>query len=158
MFDGTQAQSYVTNDKTNPTSIYGKSKLAGEQAVNEYCPNNATTIRTSWVYSSFGNNFVKTMIKLMNERDELGIVVDQIGCPTYARDLAHFIWALSLKETIESHYHWSDLGVASWYDFACAIYEKGSALGLISNQTNIKPIPSSAYPTPAERPKFSLFY
>lgn len=156
VFDGAKSQSYKPSDETNPKSIYGKSKLAGELAIQELHPDNSVIIRTSWVYSSFGNNFVKTMLKLMNDRDELGIVVDQIGCPTYAKELAYFIWALSEEADINAIYHWSDLGVTSWYDFACAIYEKGTKLGLITSSTSIKPIPSSSYPTPAERPKFSL--
>ncbi len=156
VFDGEHNQPYKTTDITNPVSVYGASKLAGEKAIRSVYPENSTTVRTSWVYSSHGNNFVKTMLRLMEEKDELGVVVDQIGCPTYARDLANFLWLLAEKKSVESLYHWSDLGVASWYDFAIAIQSIGLEQGLLTKKISINPISTESYPTPAKRPKFSL--
>jgi len=156
VFDGKQNRAYHTNDKTQPCSVYGASKLAGEHEVLSQYPENSSIIRTSWLYSSFGNNFVKTMLRLMEEREELSVVCDQIGCPTYAKSLAKFIWQLCYKESIAPIYHWSDYGVASWYDFAIAIQEIAFNEELITKKININPIPASSYPTPAVRPYFSL--
>lgn len=156
VFDGNSNVAYGIESETNPTGVYGASKLAGEEAVKNIYPENSTVVRTSWVYSSFGNNFVKTMLKLMAEKDQLSVVSDQIGCPTYAKGLAKFLWALASKESIEFIYHWSDAGVASWYDFAVAIQSISLEKGLLTNKIPIKAIPSSAYPTPAKRPHFSL--
>lgn len=156
VFDGNNNKAYLINDKTNPTCIYGASKLAGEQEILSIYPENSAIIRTSWLYSSFGNNFVKTMIKLMQEKDELGVVCDQIGCPTYAKGLAHFLWKLTSVESLDNIYHWSDYGVATWYDFAVAIQENAFNKGLLTKKITIKPIPTSSYPTPAVRPSFSL--
>lgn len=156
IFDGKSNIAYEVDDSASPQSIYGASKLAGEQAIRAIYPENSAIIRTSWVYSSYGNNFVKTMLRLMSEKAELGVVADQVGCPTYAKTLATFLWLLTEKDSIELIYHWSDAGVASWYDFAQAIQEIGFELGLLNKQIPIQPIPSSAYPTPAERPTFSL--
>ncbi|GAA0815257.1 dTDP-4-dehydrorhamnose reductase [Colwellia asteriadis] len=156
VFDGNNNKAYLVDDTTNPTSVYGASKLAGEQEILTLHPENSAIIRTSWLYSSFGNNFVKTMIKLMQERDELGVVCDQIGCPTYAKGLAQFLWSLTSRDVINQHYHWSDYGVASWYDFAVAIQNTAFNKGLLTKKITIKPIPASSYPTPATRPTFSL--
>ena len=156
VFDGKKNEAYNVDDKTNPCSVYGASKLAGEQAITTHYPENSAIIRTSWLYSSYGNNFVKTMIKLMQEREELGVVCDQIGCPTYAKGLAKFLWRLTVENTINSRYHWSDDGVASWYDFAVAIQNIAFNENLLEKKILIKPIPASSYPTPATRPIFSL--
>lgn len=156
VFDGESNLAYEETSKTNPTSVYGASKLAGELAIRSTYPENSSIIRTSWVYSTFGNNFVKTMLRLMSEKDELGVVGDQIGCPTYAKGLARFIWLLAKQTEIKQVYHWSDAGVASWNDFAVAIQELGLKYGLLERKIPIKGIPSSEYPTPAKRPKFSL--
>ena len=156
VFDGNSSTAYKEVSKTNPSGVYGASKLAGEEAVKELYPENSSIIRTSWVYSTFGNNFVKTMLKLMTEKEQLSVVADQIGCPTYAKGLAVFLWAVAVKERINQIYHWSDAGVASWYDFAMAIQSIGLEQGLIKNKIPIKAIPSSEYPTPAKRPNFSL--
>ena len=156
IFDGQSNDAYEITSTTNPKSVYGASKLAGEQAIQAIYPENSTIVRTSWVYSSYGNNFVKTMLRLMSEKEELGVVADQIGCPTYAKTLAKFLWLLAEKDTIKLIYHWSDAGVASWYDFAEAIQDISVELGLLNKQIPINPIPSSAYPTPARRPTFSL--
>jgi len=156
VFDGKNNIAYDTTNETAPIGVYGASKLAGETAIKDIFPENSAVIRTSWVYSSYGNNFVKTMLRLMAEKTELSIVCDQIGCPTYAKGLAIFLWRLSRSESLEQTYHWSDSGVASWYDFAIAIHDIAIENGLLKENVIIKPIPSSAYPTPAKRPHFSL--
>jgi len=156
VFDGNSHIAYQPSSATHPTSVYGASKLAGEEAVKEIYPENSSIIRTSWVYSSFGNNFVKTMLRLMAEKEQLSVVADQIGCPTYAKGLAVFLWALVKKESIEQVYHWSDAGVASWYDFAIAVQSIAFEQGLLERKIPIKAIPSSSYITPAKRPNFSL--
>lgn len=152
VFDGTHFQPYCENHTTNPLSIYGKSKRAGEEALLEVNPTNALIIRTSWVYSSYGNNFVKTMIRLAKERESLNVIYDQIGTPTYAKDLAYTILEILPKidtKTVEI-YHYSNEGVASWYDFAKEIIS-------LSNLTcKIEPITTEHYPLPAKRPYYSL--
>ena len=155
VFDGSQSRPYRPDDQPNPLSIYGKSKLAGEAAILESGAA-ACIVRTAWLYSAHGNNFVKTMLRLMNERDNLGVVVDQIGTPTWANSLARVIWQL-IDKGARGVFHWSDAGVASWYDFAVAIYERGRALGLLDHAVNIRPITASEYPTPATRPGYSVF-
>lgn len=149
VFDGTVARPLHENDTTNPINQYGATKLAGESAVMQHCPE-AVIIRTSWVYSSFGNNFVKTILRLCKERESLNIIYDQVGTPTYARDLAEAVLSLTGKDWVPGIYHYSNEGVASWYDFAIAIRD---VAGL---KTPIYPIESSQYPTPATRPKFSV--
>ncbi|HAS6349115.1 TPA: dTDP-4-dehydrorhamnose reductase [Vibrio vulnificus] len=156
VFDGTQSTPYKTDDKPNPINVYGASKLAGELAIQEIYPENAAIVRTSWVYSRHGNNFVKTMLRLMVEKDALNVVSDQIGSPTYAKGLAEYLWHLVEQDTLQALYHYSDLGVASWFDFAVAIQEIAIELGLLSKKIPISPIPASQYPTPAKRPAFSL--
>jgi dTDP-4-dehydrorhamnose reductase len=152
IFDGESCRPYIEADSANPLNVYGKTKLAGEEAILSIAPAKTIIIRTSWVYSSFGLNFVKTMLRLGQERDSLGIVFDQIGTPTYARDLARTI--LDILPRIENPtpviYHYSNEGVASWYDFAKAIID-------ISHiQCNVRPITTAEYPTPATRPHNSL--
>ncbi|MCO6356697.1 dTDP-4-dehydrorhamnose reductase [Pseudoalteromonas shioyasakiensis] len=156
VFDGSKNTPYTVNDTPNPINVYGASKLAGEQAIAMYCSENSAIVRTSWVYSSHGNNFVKTMLRLMAEKDELNVVSDQIGCPTNAKGLAQFLWQLAEQESLEPLYHYSDLGVASWYDFAVAIQEIAYDAGKLTTKIPVKPITSAQYPTPAKRPVFSL--
>lgn len=156
VFDGTKNTPYKVDDQTNPINVYGASKLAGELAIKAHCPTNSAIVRTSWVYSSHGNNFVKTMLRLMAEKDELNVVSDQIGCPTNANSLAKYLWQLAEQDTLEPIYHYSDLGVASWYDFAVAIQSIALEQGILSKKIVIHPIPSSDYPTPAMRPFFGL--
>ncbi|GHB57489.1 NAD(P)-dependent oxidoreductase [Psychrosphaera saromensis] len=156
IFDGTKNTAYKVNDLTNPVSVYGASKLAGELAIKDIYPENSTIVRTSWVYSSHGSNFVKTMLRLMSEKDELSVVGDQIGCPTYARGLAEFIWQLCCLDKVEHVYNWTDLGVASWYDFAVEIQRIAIDNDILSRSIPITPIKSEQYPTPATRPHFSL--
>jgi dTDP-4-dehydrorhamnose reductase len=139
---------------TSPLNVYGESKLAGEKAVQS-AMKNALTIRTSWVYAATGNNFMNTMLRLMKEREELGVVDDQIGTPTTVRDLAEAI--ISLAEA-KAHgiYHSTNSGVASWYDFAVAISEEAYSLGLLPSMIRINAIPTTAFPTPAIRPHYSV--
>ena len=155
VFDGSHFKPYIENDPTNPQSVYGASKLAGEEAMQSINPKSSLIIRTSWVYSSFGNNFVKTMLRLGKERDELGIIFDQVGTPTYARDLADAILQMLHDECLIFNdqveiYNFSNEGVCSWYDFAKTIFE-------LSNITcQVNPIETKEYPTPAMRPHYSL--
>ena len=152
VFDGKNYKPYTEEDSPNPTGIYGKTKLAGEEAMMKIAPRNSIIIRTSWVYSSFGNNFVKTMLRLGKERDELGVIYDQIGTPTYAADLAAAI--LEILPKIDNPkpeiYHYSNEGAISWYDFAKEIMK----MAKLSCQIN--PIETWQYPTPAKRPHYSL--
>lgn len=151
VFDGSSSQAYPPGARRNPLSTYGLSKAAGEDAAGV----DALIVRTSWVYAPGGGNFVRTMLRLMRERDELRVVHDQIGAPTLARGLAATIWALVDKRATGIFHH-RDAGVASWYDFAVAIQEEALALGLLTRAIPIRPIPSSAYPVPARRPALSL--
>ena len=150
VFDGTNHRPYVETDPVCPNSVYGRTKLAGEEAVLQACTN-AMIIRTAWLYSTFGNNFVKTMIRLGKERPELGVIFDQIGTPTYARDLAVAIMT-AIKQGIHAGvYHFSNEGVISWFDFTKAIHR-------ISGITtcHVRPLHTSEYPTPAARPHYSV--
>lgn len=151
VFDGVSGVPYKPSDTPAPVSAYGRTKLAGEQAAGE----GALIVRTAWVYAPKGNNFVRTMLRLMAERDEVRVVADQIGTPTYAPDLADALWALSAKGITGIH-HYTDSGAASWYDFAVAIQEEGLAAGLLSRAVPIIPINTSDYPTPATRPHYSV--
>ncbi|MFK7857035.1 MAG: dTDP-4-dehydrorhamnose reductase [Granulosicoccus sp.] len=146
---------FVEHAEVDPVSVYGKTKLAGEQILTEKMPDSSLVIRTAWVYSSNGNNFVKTMLRLMNERDQVGVIADQIGSPTWAHSLAQAIWrAVEIKLT--GTIHWTGAGVASWYDFAVAIQEEGTALGLIDSHAQVSPLTTEQYPTPAARPHYSV--
>lgn len=151
VFDGMTSRPYRVDAPTAPLNVYGASKLAGETAAG--C--NALTIRTSWLYSAYGNNFVATMLRLMRERPVLRVVDDQIGTPTSAGSLANALWKLAATE-LAGVLHYSDSGVASWYDFAVAVMEEAVVIGLIDHPVEIIPIPSSEYPTPAKRPHFSV--
>ena len=150
VFDGTAKEPYKVDDLTNPQTVYGASKLEGERlAMNEN--SDAIIIRTSWVYSSYGNNFVKTMLRLFQEKEEISVVNDQIGSPTYAADLAGLIMKMiSLGQWYAGIYHFSNEGVISWYDFANAIKK------ISGSNCKISPISTSAYPTPAKRPAYSV--
>ena len=155
VFDGKNFKPYIETDPTNPQGVYGQTKLDGEQVMLAINPANSLIIRTSWVYSSFGNNFVKTMMRLGKERDELGVIYDQVGTPTYARDLAQVILSIIQHPTLNAQktteiYHFSNEGVCSWYDFAKAIFE------LSAIACYVKPIETLDYPTPAKRPHYSL--
>lgn len=151
---------YKPEDQTAPLSVYGASKLAGELLARDILGSDACIVRTSWVYSVHGNNFVKTMIRLMGEKEQLGVVADQIGTPTSARFLANATWQLAMLfdkgEETQPIYHWTDLGVASWYDFAVAIQELALQEGLLQQAIPVNPIASGQYPTPVVRPSYSV--
>jgi len=150
VFDGTKSTPYVETDEVNPIGIYGKSKLLGEQLITAV-DDEAIIIRTSWVYSKHGSNFVKTMLRLMNEKEQIGVVNDQFGCPTHAIDLARTIFIILNKMNAPGGiYHYSNSGPVSWFDFACMIAEK------IQTGCKVLPISTSQYPTPAKRPQWSV--
>jgi dTDP-4-dehydrorhamnose reductase len=164
VFDGTSPEPYKETDRTNPSNTYGLSKLKGE-ALCLLSNQDAIIIRTAWVYAEFGNNFVKTMLRLMKERPEINVVSDQVGAPTYAVDLGKAILEIIQQSEVRSQqsdagqsginwmpgiYHYSNQGRISWYDFAVAIKE------LSGSACKVNPIPTTQYPTPAKRPAFSL--
>lgn len=152
VFAGDAGRAYAVDAPTAPLGVYGATKLAGEAHLRstDLC------VRTAWVYAAEGKNFVRTMLRLMAEREELGVVADQIGSPTNADDLADALWRLALAGA-EGTYHFTNSGVASWYDFAVAIRDEGVALRLLPDTAaTIKPIATADYPTPAKRPHFSV--
>ena len=155
IFNGRNFKPYQPDDTPDPESVYGKSKLKGEQAVRKILDDQALIIRTAWLYSAHGNNFVKTMLKLMKEKQNLSIIDEQIGTPTWAHGLAKAIWT-ALKKNIMGTFHWTDAGVASWYDFAVAIQEEGLQAGLLDKSIPILSVPSYLFPTPAKRPMYSV--
>ena len=150
VFDGTNHKPYVETDSVCPNSVYGRTKLGGEVAAMQACQR-TMVIRTAWLYSTFGNNFVKTMIRLGNERQELGVIFDQIGTPTYARDLAVAIFAAINQGVTPGIYHFSNEGVISWYDFTKAIHRLAGIM-----TCRVRPLHTSEYPTPAARPHYSV--
>ena len=152
VFDGKSCKPYKEDDKTNPITVYGKTKLKGEKALQEVAPKNSIIIRTSWVYSSFGNNIVKSMLRYGREKDELRVVYDQVGAPTYARDLAKMILDImaKIKNDEVEIYHYSNEGVLSWYDFAKEIMKMARI------ECDVEPIESFEYPLPASRPHYSI--
>ena len=150
VFDGTAHIPYQETEPTCPNSVYGNTKLAGEQNALSLC-SRSMVIRTAWLYSTFGNNFVKTMIRLGKERDSLGVIFDQIGTPTYARDLARAIFAAIRQGVVPGVYHFSNEGVCSWYDFTKAIHR---IAGITDCKVN--PLHTEEYPTPAKRPHYSV--
>ena len=155
VFDGEQNTPYLESDPPHPVSVYGSSKLSGEQALQAVAPNGCI-VRTSWLYSEFGHNFIKTMLRLGGEREQLDVVHDQVGSPTYATDLAHAL--LSIASTASNHhslievpvYHFANQGICSWYDFTNAIFE------LAAVDCVVNPITSEQYPTPVKRPHYSV--
>lgn len=155
VFDGRSSAPYQTDSATAPLGVYGRSKRQGELAIQQALPD-ALILRTAWVYSVFGANFVKTMLRLMRGREELSVVADQVGTPTWAGGLAEALWKFAQRPQLQGVYHWTDAGVCSWYDFAQAIAEEGVRAGLLPRQPKIIPIPGTAYPTPAARPAFSV--
>lgn len=150
VFNGEHHVPYREDDATCPNSVYGTTKLAGEEAIRTIHPE-AVIIRTAWLYSSFGNNFVKTMLRLGKEREELGVVFDQIGTPTYARDLARAIQHIVGSGIVPGIYHYSNEGVCSWYDFTKAIFDLAGITTCC-----LKPLHTDEYPTPAARPHYSV--
>jgi len=154
VFDGASNRAYLPEDATNPLSVYGASKLGGEHRA--LAGGAGIVVRTAWVYAAGGRNFVLTMLRLMREREEVRVVCDQIGTPTWAGGLAGALWALIDAAAPAGIYHWTDLGVASWYDFAVAIQDEAWERGLLPRRVPIVPIASAEYPTPARRPAFSV--
>ncbi|MDB9973236.1 dTDP-4-dehydrorhamnose reductase [Oceanospirillaceae bacterium] len=156
VFDGSSTSLYQTYSPPNPINVYGASKLAGELALQKILPEASVILRTAWVYSVNGNNFVTNMLRLMLEKPELKIIYDQVGTPTWAKGLAQWLWIIAGKPEVTGVYHWTDSGISSWYDFAIAIQELGIEKGLLEETVPILPIPTSEYPTPARRPAYSV--
>jgi dTDP-4-dehydrorhamnose reductase len=165
VFDGEKDGAYSESDRTNPESVYGETKLIGEQAITDSSLMSYFIIRTSWLYGPGGNNFVETILRLASEREELRIISDQVGCPTYTGDLAGAIFALlavsvsPLPQTSCPYgvYHFSNEENCSWYEFACAIVDEGRRHGLPIKVREIQPIRTEEYPLPARRPANSVF-
>jgi dTDP-4-dehydrorhamnose reductase len=155
VFDGKASRPYRIDDVPNPLNVYGASKLAGERRIAGISNLDWCIVRTAWVYSSAGRNFLTTMLRLFRERARVRVVADQIGTPTRARSLASYVWAVALSES-RGLLHFTDAGVASWYDFAIAIYEEARSLMLIDKAVDIEPIATEQYPTPARRPSYSV--
>lgn len=156
VFAGDKNRPYRIDDSTNPLSIYGQSKLAGEKMLAEILPSKSSIVRTAWLYSPYNNNFMKTMLRLMREREELNVVDDQIGTPSSTTGLVGCLHALVMAEKPGKLYHWTDAGVASWYDFAVAIQEEALAKSLLEHAIPIHPISSEKYKTAAVRPPYSV--
>ena len=150
VFNGTKHTPYIETDTPSPDSVYGSTKLAGELGVSKFCKR-SMIIRTAWLYSTFGSNFVKTMIRLGKEKQELGVIFDQIGTPTYARDLAQVIMTAIEKGIVPGVYHFSNDGVISWYDFTKAIHRLAGI-----TTCHVRPLHTAEYPTPANRPHYSV--
>ena len=150
VFDGTSHLPYTEETTPCPNSVYGRTKLAGEKAVMQYC-SRAMVIRTAWLYSIYGNNFVKTMLRLGRERESLGVVFDQIGTPTYARDLARAIFTAIHQGIVPGIYHFSNEGVCSWYDFTKAIHRLADI-----TTCHVSPLHTAEYPAKAPRPAYSV--
>ena len=156
VFDGAHQHPYTPADSPNPLSVYGATKLAGERAVLATLGERAAVIRTAWVYAPEGRNFVLTMLRLMNEQDEVRVVSDQIGTPTAAGSAARAAWAIAARSDIHGILHWTDDGTASWFDFAVAILEEGRGLGLLRRDVTVRPITTEGFPTAARRPRYSV--
>lgn len=156
VFDGKATTPYKPDSPTDPPGIYGASKLAGEKILLAQAPNRSLILRTAWLYAAAGRNFLNTMLSLLSSRDELRVVNDQVGTPTSARSLAGAIWDFAQQPEARGIYHWTDGGQASWHEFACAIQKQALALGLLSREIPVHPIPTSEYPTPARRPAYSV--
>jgi dTDP-4-dehydrorhamnose reductase len=154
VFDGRQGRPYRPDDEPHPLGVYGASKLAGESTVLAAYPR-ALVVRTAWVYAAGGRNFLTTMLRLMTQGGNVRVVADQIGAPTSAVCLAGALWGLAQREAV-GVWHYTNAGVASWYDFAVAIAEEARIAGLLLEEVRVRPITTSEYPTPAVRPSFSL--
>jgi dTDP-4-dehydrorhamnose reductase len=155
IFDGVGSKPYKADDPANPLNVYGLTKLEGELAVRAALPT-AVVLRTSWVYDSRGRNFLLTMLRLMRERGTVRVISDQFGTPTAAHSIAEAIWTIIARTEVTGTHHWTDSGVASWYDFAVAIAEEAASAGKGSTTVNVIPIGTLDYPTPAKRPRFSV--
>jgi dTDP-4-dehydrorhamnose reductase len=156
VFDGLASTPYPPQARTNPRNVYGKTKLGGELEIRRIMPQRSAIVRTSWLYAAEGNNFLRTMMRLMGAKGHVRVVSDQVGSPTAARSVARVLWALAGRSDLQGVYHWADAGVASWYDFAVAIAEEAAAVALLPEQIRIDPITTDEFPTPAQRPPFSV--
>ena len=152
VFPGDRGRPWRPEDPPRPVNRYGESKAEGEKAIQSLGHSLALIVRTGWVYAPWGHNFFRTILRLLGERDELHVIDDQVGTPTSALSLARFLWKVAMREDLSGILHWSDAGVASWYDFACAIEEEARNAGLLKRLVPIHPIPTEAYPLPARRP------
>jgi dTDP-4-dehydrorhamnose reductase len=155
VFDGETARPYRPDDTPRPAGAYGRSKLEGERGVLQGT-DDAVVVRTAWLYGKFGNNFVKTMLRVMQRDGRVRVVADQVGTPTWARGLADALWAFVVRPELRGVYHFTDAGVASWYDFAMAIAEEAAKVGLLPPSVSVEPISTEEYPTPARRPAYSV--
>lgn len=156
VFGGNTCAPILPTDRPSPISVYGRSKLEGERQALTLLGNRCTVLRTAWLYSIHGRNFVKTMLGLLQTRERLGVVVDQIGTPTWAREVAATLWSFATRDDLCGIFHWTDEGVASWYDFAVAIQDEAMERGLVKHCAIIDAIPTAAYPTVARRPAYSV--
>ena len=156
VFDGKQQRPYQPDDRPNPLNAYGASKLAGERAVLGTLADRAVVLRTAWVYAASGRNFLRTMLRLMDEQEQVRVVSDQTGTPTSAASVARAAWAIAGRPDLHGITHWTDEGAASWYEFAAAIREEGLKMGLLKRAATILPIATEEYPTPARRPRYSV--
>ena len=156
VFDGAASTPYRPDEPPSPINAYGASKLEGEQIARDVLGDQATVVRTAWLYSAYARNFVTTMLGLMKSRDEIRVVSDQIGTPTWTRSLAEALWALAASDDRGGILHWTDAGTASWYDLAVAVQEEGLAAGVLGRATSVLPISTADYPTPARRPAYSV--
>lgn len=156
VFDGSQSRPYAPDAAVKPLGTYGETKLEGERRVQQTLGGEALILRTAWVYAANGHNFVRTMLRLMGERGRVRVVADQVGSPTWASSVAQALWAAARTPAFSGVHHWTDAGVASWYDFAVAIAEEGHAVGLLKQAAEVEPITTAEYPTPARRPAYSV--
>jgi dTDP-4-dehydrorhamnose reductase len=156
VFDGTQGRPYAPSDPPNPLNVYGVSKLAGERAVLDTLGDRAVVVRTAWVYAATGRNFLGTMLRLLNDREQVTVVSDQIGSPTSAPSVALAAWTIAGRPDVHGIAHWTDGGMASWYDFAVAIQEEALQAGRLTRAAKVLPIATEEYPTPACRPRYSV--
>ena len=156
VFDGRAGTPYSADAVTNPLGIYGMSKCEGEQAVLQTTGCASVVLRTAWVYSAHGHNFVRTMLRLMKEKGQVRVVADQVGSPTSADSVARALWAIASRPRIAGVHHWTDAGIASWYDFAVAIAEEAVVRGLLAGAVSVEPIATADFPTPARRPAYSV--
>jgi len=156
VFDGQQGHPYAPDDPPNPLGVYGRTKLAGEREVMRITNGEALVVRTAWVYAAHGRNFVRTMLRLMGERDEVGVVSDRVGTPTWAGSLGAALWAAAARSELRGVHHWTDAGVATWYDFAMAIQEEALAVGLLDRSVTVRPLRTDEYPARARRPSYGV--
>lgn len=155
VFDGRKSFPYEPLDEHNPLGVYGRSKSIGEQKVLQELGPKALIVRTAWVYQARGQNFVNTMLRLMQNKESLGVVADQVGTPTWARSLANMLWDM-IAHGATGVYHWSDAGVATWYDFALGIQEEALRLGYLDRKVQVEPMTTKDFPTKAARPAYSV--